>query len=128
MTGSDYGIILQNDIMEEIGLNHLYGKDPGDARDVPGAPWDLRDPLGTRPGPPGTSLGSTGTPLGPPRDAPSTPRDAPGTPGYAPGTPEGRPWDPTDSYGPQKRQYLDKYTAPEAFDCCVRTCSSGPIA
>ena len=52
---------------EMILQNHFYEKDPGDARDVPGAPWDPRDPLGTPLGPPGTPLGRAGTPLGPRR-------------------------------------------------------------
>ena len=81
-TGSYYGILLRN---------HLYEKDPGDARDIHRAPWDPVDPLGTPLGPPGTPLGPPGMPLGPPGDAPRTPRDAPGTPGHARGSPQGRP-------------------------------------
>ena len=59
--------------------NHLYEKDPGDAWDVPRAPWDPGIPWAlpwdpqARPwnardamGPPGTSLRPLGTPLGPP--------------------------------------------------------------
>ena len=125
-----YGIILRD---------HLYEKDPGDAWNVPGAPWDPRDPLGTPLGPPGTPLGPPGTPLGPPGTPlgrPGTPlgppgtslrrpRDAPGTPGDLQGPLMDPLWTP---YGSQKRSYLDKYTAPEALDCCVRTCLSGPIA
>ena len=42
--------------------NHLSERDPGHARDVPGAPWDPRDPLGSL----GTPLGPPGKPLGPP--------------------------------------------------------------
>ena len=88
-------------------------KDPRGARDVPGAPWDPGDPLGTRLGPPGTTLGRPGA-LGPP----STPL---GTPGNIPETPQGRSWDPpgtplglgplgtpVDPYGPQKQPYLNK--------------------
>ena len=37
-----------------------------DARDVPGAPWDPKDILGTPLGPTATPLGPHGTPLGPP--------------------------------------------------------------
>ena len=44
--------------------DHLYEKDPGDARDVPRAPWDPGHPLGTPMGPPGTPLGPA-APLGP---------------------------------------------------------------
>ena len=58
-----------------ISRNHLYEKDPWNARDVPGAP-----------------LGSQGFPghtPGTPRDAPGNPMDAPETPGQAPGTPPG---------------------------------------
>ena len=58
--------------------NHLYEKDAGDARDVPGAPWGTGDPLGTPLRPAGTHLGRPGTPLGPL-----------GTP-VTPGTPLGR--------------------------------------
>ena len=29
---------------------------------------------------------------------------------------------------PKKRQYLDKFPAPEALDCCVRTCLVRPTA
>ena len=57
-------------------------KDPGDARDVPRAPWDLGDPLGTPLGPQGTPL-VPGTRLGPP----STPLGPPGTTVGPPGTP-----------------------------------------
>ena len=78
ITGSYYGIILRN---------HLCEKDPGDARDVPGAPWDSGDSLGTALRPVGTPLGHLGTPLGrsgTPLGTPGTPlrrpRDAPGTP------------------------------------------------
>ena len=56
-----YGIILRN---------HLYEADPGDARDVPGAP------LGPR---------------GPPGHAPGSHVAAPGIPEHAPGTVWGRP-------------------------------------
>ena len=49
-----------------ISRNHLYEKDPGDARDAPGALWDPGVPLGT---PPGTPLGRLGTPLEPPGNA-----------------------------------------------------------
>ena len=49
---------------------------------------------------------------------PPPPEDPPGD---APKT----PW---DTYEPQKRQCLKKYTAPEAFHWCVRTCLLGPIA
>ena len=83
-------------------------KDPRDAWDVTGAPWDLGDPLGTPLGPLGTSLGPHGTPghapgtpghapgtlwhaPGTPRDVPETP---PGTPLGPPGTPMGRLWEP----------------------------------
>ena len=55
--------------------NHRYEKDPGDAQDVPKAPWDPGDPLGTPLGPPETPLRPPGTPLGAPRDAPRTPGD-----------------------------------------------------
>ena len=78
--------------------NHLYEKDPGGARDVPGAPWNPRDPLGMRLRTLGTPLGRPGTPLGPldtplgrlgtplgplgtSWEPPGTPLDAPGTPG-----------------------------------------------
>ena len=60
------------------------------------------------------------------------PRDPPGTPGDPSGTPRGvsetprRP--PGTPYGPQKQPYLDKYTAPEALDCCVPTCPLRTIA
>ena len=67
----------------------------------------IADPLGTPLGPPETPLGPLGTPLGPASDAPRTPRDP---------------------HGPQKRSYLHRYTAPEALDCCVRTCLLEPIA
>ena len=46
--------------------SHLYEKDREEARDVPRAPWDPGDPLGTPMGPPGAPLGPLGTPLGPP--------------------------------------------------------------
>ena len=49
--------------------NHLYKKDTGDARHVPGASWDPGNPLG----PPGTPLGPQGTPL----DFPETPLGPP---------------------------------------------------
>ena len=122
--GSFYGIILRNDYGITL-RNHFYKKDPGDAQDVRGAPWDPGDPMGT--------------PLGPPGDAPETPGhapgtswDAPGPPWHAPETPKERPWDPLEPpmtpYGSQKRSDLDKYTAPETLNCCVRTCSLGPIA
>ena len=78
-----YGIILRNHITELyqgiILQNDLHEKDPGDAREVLGAP-----------------LGSRGSP----GHASGTPGDAPGTPGHAHGSPGtslrllGRPWDP----------------------------------
>ena len=116
-----YGITLQIYITEWyhgiIVRNHLYEKDPGDAWDGPRAPWDPGDPLGT-------PLGPARTPLGP-QERPWTPRDAPGTS-------RGRPshlWGPpVTSYEPQNRSYLEEYTAPEALDCCARSCLSGPIA
>ena len=81
----------------------------------PESPWDPGDPLGTRLGHPGTLLGPQGTHLGPL-----------GTPLGRPGTPQGRPWDLQGPLmtpcGPQKRSYLNNYTAPEALDCCVRSC------
>ena len=70
--GSYYGIISRNPV---------YEKDPGDARDVPGGPWNPRDPLGTLLGPPGTPLEPPGMPLGPPGDVPETHGDAPGITG-----------------------------------------------
>ena len=98
-------------------------------------PWDPRDPLGTLLGALRTPLGPQGTPLGPPRDVPGTPGHAPEPPGTplrrprdAPGTP-GNHWEPPGTpYGSQKKSYLNKYTTPEALDCCVRNCLLGPIA
>ena len=76
-----------------------------------GRPWDLQgnpwDPQGHPWPPPARPWDPQQTPLGPPRDAPKTP-----------GT----------SMDHNKKQYLNKYTAPEALDCCVRTCLLGPIA
>ena len=77
--------------------------------------------------------------LGSPEHAPGTTGDAPGTPGHAPGTPRDvpetppeRPWHPwgppETSYGTQKRRYRNKFPAPEALNCCVRTCLLEPIA
>ena len=99
ITGSDYGIMelyygimLWNYIMESS-----YENDPGDAWDVPGAPWAPRDPRGTPLGPAplgpqGTLLGPPGTPLGPPGDAPGTPGTSLRRPRDAPET----TWDPRD--------------------------------
>ena len=95
--GSYYGIILRNDIMELYYAIIFMTTNPADAWDVPGAPWDPEDFLGTPLGSPGTRLGALGTPLGRPvtllgtplgpqgtplghpRDAPRTPRRPPGT-------------------------------------------------
>ena len=82
---------------------------------IPGArPWDPQgrpwDP-GHTPGAPRDVPETPGTPLGHPRDAPGTHWGLLGTP-----------------YGPQKRSYFTKFTAPEALDCCVRTCLLGAIA
>ena len=59
-----YGMLLQNHIMVWyygiIVRTHRYEKDPRDARDVIGAPWDSGDPMST--------------PLGPPRGRPWDPR------------------------------------------------------
>ena len=49
----------------ELYYGIVFMKDPGDAQDVSGAPWDPKYPLGTPLGPPGTPLGPPGTPLGP---------------------------------------------------------------
>ena len=46
ITGSAHGIILMNDIME-LYYGIIYEKDPGDARDIPGAPWYPGEALGT---------------------------------------------------------------------------------
>ena len=100
-----YRIILGNDIMEPyhriILMNRIPGI-PGESPDAPGTsrisrarPWD----------PPGMPLGPPGTPLGPP------------------GTPLGSLWTPGDPHGPKKQQYLNKCTAPEALDCCIRILS-----
>ena len=79
----------------------LHGQDPGDAWDVPRAPWDPGYSLGT-------PLGHLRTPLGP----------------------QGTLWDPsgTSPYGQQKQQYLNKYTTPEALNYYVRTCLLRSIA
>ena len=53
VTESYYGVIVRN---------HLHEKDPGDAQDVLGAPWDRGDPWAR----------------------PWDPRDDPGTPTHAP--------------------------------------------
>ena len=94
-TGSYYGILLRN---------HLYEKDPGDARDIHRAPWDPVDPLGTPLGPPGTPLGPPGMPLGPPGTPLGPPETRLGPPGTPVGAPRDAPRTPRDSYGPQKRQ------------------------
>ena len=60
--------------------NHLHEKGAWDARDVPGAPWDPKDPLGTALGPLGTPLGPLGTPLGLPGTPLGPPMDPPGKP------------------------------------------------
>ena len=112
--------------------NHLYEKDSGDARDVPRAPWESRGSPGHAPGDaPGTRgrpWDAWGTRLGPLGDIPETPWGHPWhtrrrlwDPGGPPGTPMGPLTD-------NKRSDFDKYTAPEALHCCVRTCLLGPIA
>ena len=68
------------------------------------------DPLATPLGPLGTSLG--------PGDVPEAPVDAPRT--------------PRDLQGPLMAHKINniftKCQAPEALDCCVRTCLLGPSA
>ena len=92
ITGSYYGIILQNDIMELY--YRIMKRIPRMPRTSHELPWDPGDPLGPPLGPPGTPMGPQGTPLGPPGDVPETP--------------QGRPWNPQEppgtSYGPQKAQ------------------------
>ena len=61
---------------------------------------------------PRTSGDPAGTPLGPPGDLSGSPGDPPGTPLKPPGT----PIDHTNSH------ISPKFTAPEAFDCCIRIC------
>ena len=98
---------------------------------IPGTPGTSPEPLGSR-GSPGHAPGTPGDPQARPWDtpgAPGTPKHATGTFGEVLETPQGRPWDPRDLQGgPQKQSYLDKYTAPEALDCCFQTCSLLPIA
>ena len=61
-TESYYGIILRNQIMESYyGItlwNPPYERNPRDAQDVPRAPWDPGDPVGTPLGPQETPLGA----------------------------------------------------------------------
>ena len=101
------GIILRNDIME------LYYRIIFMKRILGMARTSLEPP-----GIPRTPWARSWDPQGRPWDPWVRPWDPRGAP-------LGPPWEP---HGPQKYQYLNKYTAPEAFDCCVRTCLLLPIA
>ena len=99
ITGSYYGIILRNDIMElYYGITFMKSipRMLGTSLEPPGIPWARPwepqgrpwDPWGTSLRPTGTPLGCLGTPLEPrgtslrpPRDVPETPGDAPGSTG-----------------------------------------------
>ena len=124
ITELDYGIILRNDIMELYYGIICMKRIPGDA-------WDAPESLGPR-GRPWDRQARPWDPWGSPWDARARPWDPRGRPWDAPGTPLGPLGTPRDTYGTpygsQKWSYLDKYTAPEALDCRVRSCPSGPIA
>ena len=101
ITGSYYGFIFWNDIMELYDRIIFMKRIPGMPRTsleppgIPGIPlarsWAW-EPWG-RPWEPGHAHGT-------PIDAHGTPRHAPGTPRDVPETPQGRPWDPRDLQGP----------------------------
>ena len=96
ITGSHYGIILRNDLMELyyaiILMKRIHGM-PGTSPEtpgIPGVPWARSWDAGDAPGTPGQAPGAPGDAPGAPGDAPGTPRHAPGTPGTSwetPGTP-----------------------------------------
>ena len=95
ITELHYGIILPNYIMELYHGNFFMKRIPG----IQGSPGSAQSILG-----PHEITGARD--LGPPWDAPGTTWDHQGP--------------AVTRHGPQKQPYLNKFTAPEAFDSCIR--------